>query len=202
MAEKTRRSFLVAVGISLASAGCLSDFEAGPGEATTENATRTTEGTATSEEPATVETTTDETAAPGTATEARTKYAADSPEPDHSIYLRSDAGESRTVQVRIVREATGETVFETTAEARVGERTLYNLRQADPEDVEAFRVCAEVIETKSTATETATATPTTESERTDSWRRDCATIRTSECYGSAHITVEADGSPQIIYAIC
>lgn len=190
----TRRSLLAAVGVGLASAGCLSNFEGGPGEARTEDAATTeatTESTATSDE-STVKTTTEEITTEETGTEAGTRYASDSPEPDHSIHLRSAAAESQQVRVRIVREATGETVFEATEEATAGERTLYNLRQADPEGVEAFLVCAELVETGTAKTETATASP----------RRDCATVRTSECYGNAHVTVEEDGSVQIIYAIC
>jgi len=186
MTETTRRSLLAAVGVGagLASAGCLSTFEADLGESST------------SETP-TDETPTDETSNGGTSTdetsvEARTKHASDSPEPDHSIYVGSETEESRTVRVRIVREATGKTVFETTTEASAGEYTLYNLRQADPDGIEAFRVCAELVESEPAGTQTATPSP----------RRDCATIRTSECYGNAHITVEDDDSVQIIYAIC
>lgn len=200
MTEKTRRSLLAAVGVSLASAGCLSNFEAGPGEATTENATTTEVTTLT-------KTTTEETSTPENpiteqpASKKGTAHASDSPDPDHSITLESETGESQQVRVRVVREATGETVFETTDDP-LGKHTLYNLRQADPEGVEAFRVCAELVEAKITATETATATTTTESGGSESRQRDCATIRTSECYGNAHVTVEEDGSIQIIYAIC
>jgi len=181
MTELTRRSLLAAVGVGagLASAGCLSDFEADLGESPT------------SETP-TDETSTEEPSADETPVEGQIKYASNLPEPDHSIYLGSEAEESRQVRVRIVREATGEAVFETTAEASAGEYTLYNLRQADPDGIEAFRVCAELVESESAGTQTATPSP----------RRDCATIRTSECYGNAHITVEDDDSVQIIYAIC
>lgn len=174
MTRTTRRSLLAAVGVSLTAAGCLSDFEAAPGG------------------PSTDEPTTDDPTTDGTSVEAKTKHASNSPEPDHSIYLGSETETSRQVRVRIVREATGETVFETTTEASAGEYTLYNLREADPEGVEAFRVCAELVEAETAGTETATQSP----------RRDCATIRTSECYGNAHVTVEDDDSVQIIYTIC
>jgi hypothetical protein len=170
----TRRSLLAGVSVGLVAAGCLSDSEADLGGSSAD------------------ESTTDEASTSEISVEAQTKHASDSPEPDHSIYLGSEAEESRRVRVRIVREATGETVFETTVEASAGEYTLYNLREADPEGVEAFRVCAELVESETAGTEITTPSP----------RRDCMTIRTSECYGNAHVTVEDDDSVRIIYAIC
>lgn len=177
MPATTRRSVLAVVGSVLASAGCLSDSEA-TGGTTTENVTTdaepTTEDTATPDDPTTERPDSDE----------QTIHAADSPDSDHSLTLRSEASESQVrVRVRVVREATGETVFETTARASPAERTLYNLRQADPEGVESFRMCAELV-------------------GTESQRRDCATVSTSACYGDAHVTVGNDGAVRIVYAVC
>ncbi|WP_276298781.1 hypothetical protein [Halorussus lipolyticus] len=163
MPVTTRRSLLAAVGVSLASAGCVTDAGNGTGEDTTDES----------------------------GSGAETAYVSKSPDPDHAITLRSEAGESE-VRVRVVREATGETVFETTTEASTGEKAVYNLRQADPEDIEAFRICAELVGSGEGETESID----------DSPRRDCQTIRTSECYADAHVTVEEDGSVQIVYAVC
>lgn len=126
------------------------------------------------------------------------EQASNSPDPDHAIGVRNDAAEARTLRVAVVREATGRTAFETTEDLSPGdEYTLYNLQEADPEGVETFRVCAELVDESATTTETVA-----DSEPGDSPRRDCATIDTSECYGNAHVTVHEDGTLQIIYAIC
>ncbi|WP_162224187.1 hypothetical protein [Halorussus salinus] len=196
MERVTRRSLVGAVGVGLASAGCLSDAggpatdETTTDSPTTDSATeKTTRGTA--------DATTDP-AADATATEERTTgdwiaRASNSPDPDHEITVEHDLAESRRLRVTVVREETGETVFETTDEFSRGEHTLYNLRKADPEGVEEFRVCAELLPADTSAT---TATGTT------SPRRDCVTLATNECYGSAYVEPQEDGSVQIIYAIC
>lgn len=210
MQETTRRSLLAGVGISLASAGCLSD-SGETGEATTRTSTQvslvteTTE-TSTPENPITV------TEQPGTeagtggtektttgepANREQTAHASEIPDADHAITFRSEAGETR-VRVRVVREATGEVVFDATEITPIG-GDLYNLRQADPEGIETFRICAELVGSEGTAAEP-NATESDSGE--DTPRRDCATIRTSACYADVHVTVEEDGSVQIIYAIC
>lgn len=204
MERVTRRSLLGAVGVGLSSAGCLSDA-GGPatGETTTDGATTDSAATDAATTRATEETT------PGTAAEATTDSAADvtatqdgttgdwiarasnSPDPDHEITVEHDLAESRRLRVTVVREETGETVFETTGEFSRGEHTIYNLTEADPEGVEEFRVCAELVTSKTTAAAT-----------TDSPRRDCVTLATNECYGSAYVEPQEDGSVRIVYAIC
>jgi hypothetical protein len=201
----TRRSLLGAVGIGLSSAGCLSDA-GGPatGETTTDGATTDSAATDAATTRATEETTrgtadaTTDPAADVTATDEGTTgdwiaRASNSPDPDHEITVEHDLAEPRLLRVTVVREETGETVFETTDEFSRGEHTLYNLTEADPEGVEEFRVCAELLSADTSAT---TATGTT------SPRRDCVTLATNECYGSAHVAPQEDGSVRIVYAIC
>lgn len=130
----------------------------------------------------------------GETTENWVEQASNEPEPDHRITLNNDSDETRTVRVRVVRAATDETVFEDTREISAGsEIVAYNLKQADPDGVEAFRVCGQLVEADG-------ATATTASEESEI--RHCATVETSECYGSTHVTVQKDGSLQVIYAIC
>jgi hypothetical protein len=201
MQPRTRRSVLAAVGAS-AAAGCLSATDGDTADQPGTEAATTAEPTdSTTADPPAEEATTEPHAE---TTEATTgdwvEQASNSPDPDHEITLRNEASASATLRVAVVREATGETVFETTEAAPPGtEGALYNLREADPEGVESFRVCAELVgEGDATVTTTAA-----DSDReTDTQRRDCATIDTSECYGNAHVTLAEDGSVQIIYAIC
>ena len=145
----------------------------------------------------------------------------DDSNPDHAVYLRNDAGETRTVETRVVRVETGETVFGTTREVAPGTDTeVYNTREADPEGVETFRVCAELVapaeptgEAGVTATTTdagltatadaiSTATADAKSTTTDSTRHGCTTIRTDGCYGSVEIVVTEEGELQTYYSIC
>jgi len=189
MTEFTRRATLAAAGVAL-TAGCLS----GAGDPA--DASTTTDGTPGSE------------STPGKTarlTETTTgdwiDHASNSPDPDHAITVDNDADEAKTLRVWVERDATGETVFDRTKTVEPGhEFTAYNLEDANPDGVEAFTVCGELVASDSTAG-TLTTTPT---ERTtaDAERRDCATVETSECYGRVHVTVQADGTPQIIYAIC
>ncbi|NEU56055.1 hypothetical protein [Halorussus sp. MSC15.2] len=207
MTQKTRRSVLGAVGGSLALGGCLSDAPGGDG-------TEPTTGKPADAEPTTTETAT----ATDTTTGDWIERASKSPDPDHAISLRNEASESRTLRVAVVRRATGETVFETTERVSPGgEFTVYDLRRANPDGVETFEVCAELVGKDGTETAgvvgNATATvgdsdgesvadAGSDATTADSSRRDCATIDTSECYGDAHATVGEDGSLRIIYAIC
>ncbi|UPW00805.1 hypothetical protein M0R88_01565 [Halorussus gelatinilyticus] len=207
----TRRSLLVAVGVGLASAGCLSDAggpaagggtttsgrptDATPTDATTTRATeKTTRGT----DGATTDSAADATTGDWIA------QASNSPDPSHEVTVESDFSGSRRLRVTVVRKATGETVFETTDEFSRGEHTLYNLKAADPEGVEEFRVCAELLSagTSTVGNATATVGGATAATTTDSPRRDCVTLATNECYGSAHVRLSEDGSMNIIYAIC
>ncbi|NHN59585.1 MULTISPECIES: hypothetical protein [Halorussus] len=230
MTELTRRSVLAAAGASLALAGCLTDAPDGSGgEKLTE---RTTTGSPPTGKPGT-ETGPGETPAAGETTGDWVERLSNEPEPSHGIAIENEAGVPGTFRVEVVREATGETVFETTRRVRPGgEVAVYNLRQADPEGVERFEVCAELVDageagtgtaeepttTSATTTDgsaTATGESSTESRSTeaaastavetttaDSSRRDCATIATNECYGSAYARFAEDGSVQLVYAIC
>lgn len=204
MTGTTRRSVLAAVGLGLGlgTAGCLTDPRGvgrETGEPTTTGATTrtTTEPTttgATTRDPTTDRPTTGDPTT-GATTGDWIAEASNSPDPDHDVVVGNDAAESRTLRVAVVREATGRTVFETTAELPPGgERVVYNLREADPDGVETFRVCAELVG--------AGAATATDSEREGLSHRDCATVDTSECYGDAYPTLREDGSVRIVYAIC
>lgn len=199
MLRGTRRSVLAAVGAGLAAAGCLSATDGGTADESTTDGTTTDPATteSTTAEPPAEETTAERPASETTetTTEDWIERASNSPDPDHEVALRNEASEARTLRVAVVRESTGETVFETTAEVSPGgERTPYNLREADPEGVESFRVCAELV-----GGDDAAATTADDSDReTDSPHRDCATIDTSECYGNAHATIAEDESVGII----
>jgi hypothetical protein len=170
----TRRSVLAALGLGLATAGCVGD----PGETGTD------------------ESTTDA----GTTTDYRTGQASGQQDPDHRISVNNDADEARTARTWVVREETGETVFEATRGVPAGaEVEVYNLKEADPDGIETFRVCGQLVDSAG-GTATTTTTATTASEESDS--RGCATLQTSECYGEAIVTVEKDDSLAVIYAIC
>ena len=207
MTEFTRRSLLAAVGVA-ATAGCLSD---GPAEgSTTIHPGETTGETPRTESPE--RETTEES--PETSGDWVT-HASNRPDPDHAVTLANRSDATETVRVRVVRKATDETVFEATETVDPGvELDLYNVKQADPEGIEAFEICGEVVESEKptddpvttedsddpvTTAETTTAQTTT-TARSD--RRDCATIRTSECYANAHVTVDESGALQVIYAVC
>lgn len=199
MTSPTRRSVLTALGVGLATAGCVSDpgrtgtDESTGTTATTTATTRTTPATSTTSErsgTAEEETTTDAR----TTTHRGTAHAADQPDPDHRVTVTNRADEARTVRTRVVRQETSETVFDETREVAAGtEVEVYNLKQADPEGIEGFRVCGRLVDSEG-------GTTTTASEESE--RRDCETLRTSECYADAHVTIQEDGSLAVIYAIC
>ncbi|WP_458206818.1 hypothetical protein [Haladaptatus sp. NG-SE-30] len=195
MCELKRRSVLAALGGALVTGGCVSDSNGGRGsdESTTDHRQGTTQTTDLDEK-----TTTDETSTTGD----WISHASNTPNPDHSITLRNENDEIKIVRLRIVREATGKTVYDKTHELSAGGGVhAYNLKQADPDGVEAFSVCGELVGDALTATETHTSSSRGESDKSDSPRRGCATIRTSQCYGDAHVTVR-DDEVQVVYAIC
>ncbi|WP_135829868.1 hypothetical protein [Halorussus halobius] len=209
MAELTRRSLLAAVGVA-ATAGCLSDDR--PGETTGETPRTESPERETTDSTATARGTPDETTAGDWVT-----HASNQPDPDHAVTLENRSDAAETVRVRVVREATDETAFEATETVDSGvELDLYNLKEASPEGVEAFEICGELVEAETstadasttddalTTAETTTARTTTTRTTTTapSGRRDCATIRTNECYADAHVTVGEDGALQVVYAIC
>ncbi|MFB6207529.1 MAG: hypothetical protein ABEJ05_13495, partial [Haloglomus sp.] len=76
MTRRTRRSVLAALGVGLATAGCLSDAGTGTGDETTANET--------TDRPA-GETPVRET------TDGWVSQASNSPEPDHEVSVRSEA---------------------------------------------------------------------------------------------------------------
>ncbi|WP_435175412.1 hypothetical protein [Halorussus sp. AFM4] len=250
MTEWTRRSVLAAAGASLALAGCLTDAPDGSGGGPPTE--RTTTGGAPSGTPG-PDSPPSETPAGDATTGDWVERLSNKPDPDHGISIENEASVPATLRVAVVREATGETVFEATRRVRPGaEVGVYNLREADPEGVERFEVCAELVatgeaETATAATATAETTTTTaagtttaapadesaaetanttevstttesgtagstptetaastdaETTTADASRRDCATIATNECYGSASARFAADGSVQLVYAIC
>ena len=191
MTLTTRRSVLAAVAGSLATAGCVTDSDGtDPGETTTsERPTEATTRTSTTKT-STTRTTTDDS----TTTKYSTAYASRQPDPDHRITLNNDSDEARTVRIRVVRTETGETTFADTREVPAGtEFEVYNLTAADPDGIEAFRVCGQLVDPEAH-------TVTTVSEESAGY--DCATLRTNACYGHAHVTVQDDGSLAVIYSIC
>lgn len=181
MNPPTRRSVLAGVAAALSTAGCLSDSD-DAAEGTT--ATARTRRTATTERTEGTARTTGETTADGTTTHVDFwTRASNEPDPDHRIIVTSEASEERAVRVRVVREATGETVFDETRDIPAGEEARpYNLRRADPDGIESFRVCAEAV---------------ADSART----RECVTIETNACYGDALLTVREE-SLGATYSVC
>jgi hypothetical protein len=121
---------------------------------------------------------------PGPPSPSPTPYgtagASNQPDPDKAVQLRNDWNRSVEMRVRVVRDATNETVHDGTYTLAPGEeRTAYSLTRADPDGVESFTVVV-------------TARNTTERVR----------IETSRCYGDAHAEVQADGTLYAFYAIC
>lgn len=196
MTGTTRRSVLATVGVGLASAGCLSHVDDGTGDPTGTDQP-TTEKTTRDESTGTADGTRDGTPNGDGTTGDWIEQASNSPDPDHEIVVEGEASGTRTLHIEVVRESTGEAVFETTEAVTAGEESaVYNLRDADPEGVESFRVCAEL------AGETTTTGTISETDAEDSSSRDCVTIATNECYGNARVTLTDDGGVEIIYAIC
>jgi hypothetical protein len=195
MTSTTRRSVLAAVGVGLTSAGCLTDSGGtDPGESTTSK--HPTDGTPSTTERTTVRSTTNGTTTDDarTTTADGTVHASNQPDPNHRITLNNDSDAARTIRVRVVRTATGETVFVETRELPAGTETeVYTLAAADPDGIEPFRVCGQLVDP-------AAATVTTVSDESDA--RDCETLQTSGCYGHAHVTAQEDDSLQVIYSIC
>ncbi len=109
-----------------------------------------------------------------------TEGASDQPAPDKAVRLENAWNGSVEIRIRVVREATNETVHEGTYTLEPGEqREVYTLAEADPDGIESFRV-------------TATARNTTES----------VAIETHACHGDAYVEVLEDGTLYPYYAIC
>jgi heme-binding NEAT domain protein len=102
------------------------------------------------------------------------------PDPDKRVTLENEWNESVSMDLRVVRVATNETVHEATYDIAPGEeREAYSTAAADPDGVESFRV---VVTARDQTRE--------------------ATIETSTCYGGAYGVVRSDGSLDVFYAIC
>lgn len=182
MPELTRRAVLATIGV-LTTTGCI----AGPPA-----------GNATDAPPADTSSQTT-----GTPTGNGITHGADEPNADHAVYLSNQGASERTIRVQVVREVTGDTVFdETLAIAPNSEREVYNLQQASPADIEEFTICGHLADQPPTPSGTATPDPTDTGSTPDSAYRDCITMRTDSCYGTAHVTVQDTGELRVIYAIC
>jgi hypothetical protein len=102
------------------------------------------------------------------------------PDPDKQVTLENEWNETVTLDVRVVRVATGETVHEATYDLGPGvERDVYSTAAANPDGIESFRV--EVRARNQTGE---------------------ATIETSNCYGGVYGVVRGDGSLNVFYPIC
>jgi hypothetical protein len=125
------------------------------------------------------------TAGPVTGTETQTTdhHRAAVTQPDATKEVRLENAWNRTVsvQVRVVREATTETVHEGTYDvAPDAERmAVYNFSDADPDGIESFTV---VVRARN-ATER-------------------VTIETNRCYGNVYGEIQDDGGLYVYYEIC
>jgi hypothetical protein len=120
------------------------------------------------------------TTATATTTPSDHHAALDQPDPDKEVVVQNRWNRSAEMQVRVVRDATGETVHDGTDTLAPGtERTVYNVSAADPEGVETFTVVV-------------TARNTT----------DRVSIETNRCYGNAYAEILDDGTLYVYYSIC
>lgn len=102
------------------------------------------------------------------------------PDPDKQVTLENEWNETVTMDLRVVRVATNETVHEASYEVAPGEgREVYSTASADPEGVESFRVVV------------------TARDQTGE-----VTVETSTCYGDTYGVVRADGVLDVFYAVC
>lgn len=101
------------------------------------------------------------------------------PEPDHDVVVKNRLDGEVTIQVRVIREATNETVYDETVTLPPGERVVYNTKQAAPDGIESFRVVAE-----------------------RAGDRASVTIETSECYGDAIVSATDDDGVDATYSVC
>ena len=165
---------LVTLAALLVLGGCLSAGAGGPSQSPTPTQTATDTPTSTAElgSPA--------PPSPTTSTPDGHEYATNQPDPDKHVTLTNRWDETVTMQVRVIREATNETVHDGSYNLAPGaERTVYNTSAADPDGIERFTVVVTVRGT---------------TERVD--------IETSQCYGEAYGEVQSDGSLYLYYSIC
>jgi hypothetical protein len=173
----------VIVAVLALTAGCVGPTAPGSGSAT---ATPTPTGNPVTSAPDAGTATPTPDPEPGTegsdtgTVSVSTEGASNEPDPDKAVRLENAWNRSVEIRLRVVREATNETVHEGTYTLDAGEqRVVYNTAEADPDGIEAFRVIA-------------TARNTTES----------VTIETNACYGGASVEVLEDGTLYPYYAIC
>lgn len=163
--QRARHSILLAA--LLLAAGCL----AGPSGDATPSRTPTA---TTTETAATTATTT------GTATPPSHRAATNRPDADAEMRLENRWTRRVEMRVRVVRDATNETVHEGTYTLSPGaERTVYNVSEADPRGIESFTIVV--------AARNAT---------------DRIGIETSACYGDAFAEIRDDGTLYVYYSIC
>lgn len=102
------------------------------------------------------------------------------PSSDHSLYLENNGNKSATLEITVVRQATSETVHDRTYVLNAGERReVYNTNSSSPEGIETFEV-------RWTA-------------RNETGQ---VNMTTNDCYGSAYVVIEEDGSADSFYSIC
>lgn len=98
----------------------------------------------------------------------------------HAVYLENEHNQTVDMHVRVVREATNETVHNATYEVDfLDEREVYDTGDGDPDGVEKFTVIV-------------TAQNTTKSR----------TIESSWCYGNVYARIEEDGTFSLSHATC
>jgi len=169
---------VVALVALLVLGGCLSAGTGGqPSPTPTQTATDTPTVTPTSTEgPASPPA----PASPTDSTPDGHEQAANQPDPNKHVTLTNRWNETVTMRVRVIREATNETVHDGSYDLAPGaERTVYNTSAADPDGIERFTVVL-------------TARGTTER----------VGIETSQCYGEAYGEVQPDGTVYLYYSIC
>lgn len=163
MKNSSARSLSALLAILLLTAGCLSGVPSEPlSSPTSETPTRTE--------------------MPGTSTSTPDGHEAamNQPSPNKSVQLQNEWNRSVEMHVRVVRDATNETVHDETYDLAPGtKRTAYNVSEAEPDGIESFTVVV-------------TARNTT----------DRVSIETNECYGDAYAEILDDGTVYLYYAIC
>lgn len=96
------------------------------------------------------------------------------------VRIENAWNDSATVRVRVIRNATGETVHDGTYTVSPDERlTVYNVSDASPDGIESF---------------TAVVTARNETRR--------VTIETNRCYGNVYGELLEDGELYVYYEIC
>lgn len=101
------------------------------------------------------------------------------PDPFQEITVENRLETNATLTVRIVREATGEVVYNQTRTFPPGEYDIYNTRAATPDGVERFQITA----TRGNHTAT-------------------TYVRTSKCYAGVYVKPTEDGGVSAGPVIC